>query len=238
MPKTRHTLWIDAKELRGHDRYTVKNPRFRAWMMIIAILAVAVALVLMFVFMPGTGKLSVHFSSIPDGACVFIDGDDVGVTPCDVCLEHGTYMMRMETDGYLPVSESIEVTDSNRSFSIVFAEGKAEIAFTSNPEDVKIYLDSQYIGRTPFVYRDLVEDEPITIKAEKTGYYAISRIENLFGVEEFNIELEQIMLNVQINSEPPSAELFIPGMSAQRRGHQCFISAGIIFESPRKADIE
>ncbi len=209
MPKTRHTLWIDAKDLRGHDRYTVKNPRFRVWMMIVAILVVTVGLVLMFVFMPSSDSLSVHFSSIPDRAEVFIDGESVGQTPCEMNLDKGDYVLRMEAEGYLPVSEPIDVTESNRSFSIVFTEGKSEVAFVSSPDEVKVYVDDQYIGTTPFVYRDAILDEPVTIKAEKSGYYSVSQIETLSGIEEYKIKLEQIMVDVYINTEPPDAELFI-----------------------------
>ncbi len=211
MPKTRLTMWMDRRDLEGHDRYTAKNPRFRVWMMLIAVMVVAIGMVMIFFFMPKSSTHNVHFSSIPPGASVYLEETIIGTTPFSKELDEGFHQLRIETEGFLPIEQKIEVTPTNTSVNIVFSGGETKVAFTSSPESVSVFLNDKFIGKTPFIFRDVADGNPVTIKAEKSGFRSIEIIEDLTSKTEIKLALEQIMLAVGIDSDPSGAELYIDG---------------------------
>ncbi len=211
MSNTRMTLWMDRDKLKGSDRYSSKNPKFRVWMMLISIIVVVVALIVFFFCMPKTSSRDVYFSSIPDGAVVYVDGEEIGTTPFTKSLKDGDYQIRAEISGYVPEEKKIEVSPANTSISIVFEGGESKIIFTSVPDEVSVFAEGRFIGKTPFVFRGLDTSKPTTLKLEKYGYSPLEIIEDLSGKTEFKIKLEQILHNVVIDSDPQGAELFIDG---------------------------
>jgi hypothetical protein len=56
-------------------------------------------------------QLSVH----PDGALVFVDGDEIGRTPfaAPVPIDLGTHVVRVEKDGFSPYEQRLEVVGQN-----------------------------------------------------------------------------------------------------------------------------
>jgi len=58
----------------------------------------------------GNGKL--HVVSEPDGADVFLDNRMEGQTPVTLDLAVGSYTLRVEKKGYVPVIQEVTVNDS------------------------------------------------------------------------------------------------------------------------------
>ena len=62
------------------------------------------------VSLAGNGKL--HIASEPEGAEGFLDNRIEGQTPVTLDLAVGTYTLRVEKKGYVPVTQEVIVNDS------------------------------------------------------------------------------------------------------------------------------
>ena len=53
-------------------------------------------------------------ASAPQGATVFVDGEEVGVTPLDHTLDPGTHELRLEHPGHEPLTRTVDVVGGTR----------------------------------------------------------------------------------------------------------------------------
>ncbi len=62
------------------------------------------------------GKSKVHFSSVPSGALVFINGENFGRTPLEIELEYGEYQITYIKEGYFTVVYDVYVNRPEEYF--------------------------------------------------------------------------------------------------------------------------
>jgi len=104
---------------------------------------------------PVTATMSV--ATQPDGARVFLNGEDRGTAPLDLAgLEPGLYEVRAELDGYEPASEAVAVSAEAPLVEVRLELSRTRVApttgradFTSRPAGAAILLDGAPIGATP-----------------------------------------------------------------------------------------
>ncbi|MBU0552849.1 PEGA domain-containing protein [Myxococcota bacterium] len=57
-------------------------------------------------------RLDLQLTSQPDGARVFLNGQEVGVTPFKKALPQGTHFIALEAEGFSRISDEVEVADA------------------------------------------------------------------------------------------------------------------------------
>ena len=101
-------------------------------------------------------------NSTPEGARLFVDGEERGVTPATVPeLTTGSHPIRLELAGYQPHEGSVEVRASRTTSvtqpleTVALAEGPTatgRLTLTATP-NARVFLAGEEVGRTPL--RDL-----------------------------------------------------------------------------------
>lgn len=97
-----------------------------------------------------TGSIAV--SSEPDGAAIFLDGQDTGLVTPDTltALEPGTYNVSVALEGYLasPDMQTAVVSPLRTSSLAPFALSQTSLLVTSVPGGATVYIDGQDTGLT------------------------------------------------------------------------------------------
>lgn len=162
-------------------------------------------------------------TSDPEGATVYLDGDNLGITPLDrTDLTPKEGIIIVEKEGYVPNTQPIRLAAGKTQELNLFLmkqTGTAEI--TTSPSGATIYVDGQMIGvssGTPTVIGDLALGTH-TVRAEKPGF---EPIEQTFEVK-FNT-MQSIRLNLEgrpggifVLSVPKGAAIVLNGKWTGKR---------------------
>lgn len=91
-------------------------------------------------------------------------------------LPFDTYAMQLTAEGYEPLSQSILVDKVTTvvNFNLVKSMENATLVINSTPEGATVYVDSVFLGTTPFSY-DLSLGEHVLILS-KDGYYTMEQL--------------------------------------------------------------
>jgi len=129
-----------------------------------------------------TGDIPVNIIATPNGATLFVDGVDKGVTET-AQLAAGKHKIRLEKAGFAVVEADITVSLQNTLFKYpLVEEDPAKLKISSEPAGAAVYLDGAKIGVTPFTkfyppgkYKIKIEkeafetiEEQLTIKLPET----------------------------------------------------------------------
>lgn len=105
------------------------------------------------------GELTI--TTQPEGAAVYVDGSYAGVTPYRRALvDEGTYALRIELDGFHPVTQDIDVHGGRanlRSFNLVprttldeyVPPSPGYLTVRAPVSGLEVYVDGEFIGYTP-----------------------------------------------------------------------------------------
>lgn len=138
------------------------------------------------------GKGALQVTSEPNSK-VYLDGKLIGTTPLCKCdanttIPEGTYTIRLVGEGNLPPFEQ-KIAISAKVLTVVdrtFVDGSGSsgsvitlsklpdknslaLMVTSFPDGAKIFLDSSFIGDSPYLLNDIAESDH-ELKLSKTGY--------------------------------------------------------------------
>lgn len=92
---------------------------------------------------------SIHISSIPEGADVYIDDDKKGKTPCDIPGQtYGSHKLKLLFNGN-SIINNIEVAEGHTSFTNFDFRERTKVNITSDPTGAAIYIDGEMIGKAP-----------------------------------------------------------------------------------------
>ena len=97
---------------------------------------------------PINGRLVI--SSVPSGAKILIDGNQVGETPLQLpAILIGNHALRLEKEGCAPLAKTITI-EENKTMTLneTLDTGRSIVVKTDRNGD-KIYVDSDYVGETP-----------------------------------------------------------------------------------------
>jgi hypothetical protein len=151
-------------------------------------------------------------TSEPAGAEVLIDGQPRGKTPFRFQAEGlRTYQVGLRSIGYLPEDRVIELGKAGTTTLDIPLRRYGEVLVESVPPDAEIYIDSEFLGRTPENLR-LAEGDHIVIlrRAGSSEYSQKIRIE-VGRPLNLKAELVSERGSLTVLGLPDSAEVTIDG---------------------------
>lgn len=97
-------------------------------------------------------------TSEPANASAFLDGEYVGVTPATVSgLAPGAHALKFVRRGYLAWVEPVLVlSEAGKVHAVLTPKACAQLAITSDPEGVDVFLDGKLVGATPLTLAGLL----------------------------------------------------------------------------------
>ncbi|MDV4342888.1 PEGA domain-containing protein [Methanoculleus sp. YWC-01] len=117
---------------------------------------------------------SIHVTSSPSGAAIYLNGNYRGVAPLTIqSLSPGTYSLEADRSGYQSDYSSVTVKagqQSNVQFTLTPIEQYGSIKATSSPSGAYVYMDGVYKGRTPMTLTS-VSAKKHNIELDLSGYY-------------------------------------------------------------------
>ncbi|MBO7207115.1 MAG: PEGA domain-containing protein [Kiritimatiellae bacterium] len=163
-------------------------------------------------------RVSIEFKSTPDGAQVFVDGEEKGMTPfvlADVKPNKSCHV-RMELDDYEPydsIFTPLEISDNQVSARLEPVKGI--ILLTSEPSGASITVNGYSHGETPRLITVLETKDQHSVVLKKTGYLD-RKLEIKFNGRRPIVENVKLLLNsgvANITSDPEGAEVVLNGIS-------------------------
>ncbi|HOD86015.1 MAG TPA: PEGA domain-containing protein [Methanoculleus sp.] len=117
---------------------------------------------------------SIHVTSSPSSAAIYLNGQYKGVTPLTIPdLSPGTYSLEAEHQGYQSDSSTVTVRSGQQSsiqFTLTPIEQYGSIKVTSSPSGAYVYMDGKYRGQTPLTLTSVSAGKH-TIELDLAGYY-------------------------------------------------------------------
>lgn len=161
-----------------------------------------------------TGTLEII--TMPEGATVYINDEEIGETPLKLNLEIGKYKIRLSLDGYKDYSTDITIEENKVSkIEIKLEEVKKEgtLNVKSTPS-ANVYINGKFIGTTPLKV-NLPEGEYFVLITLE-GYEKYEKVVKIYSEREELIEvnLKKVTTTpkksyVIITSTPSKAEVYI-----------------------------
>jgi|GEM_PF-3331247 len=106
----------------------------------------------------------------PDGAKVFVNEKNVGITPVKIKLEAGTHKIKITSDKYLDEIQTVTITH-NCNLQVDGELKKSptgKISVKSNPKGASVYIDEKYSGTTNGTYEMPIGGH--VVRLQKSGY--------------------------------------------------------------------
>ncbi len=162
--------------------------------------------------------LPVTINSVPEGADVVLDGVNKGKTKKTFFTFPGSYSLKLDLSGYLPIDTNIIITknDANKSFNFSFKRNTGVVIFEVNPTDAQILVNKEQI------YGSRAELAPGTYQVEvsaKNHYSYKSNIQVTLGetkVEKITLTKQASKLQFGINPSEANCVLSIDGKEMYR----------------------
>jgi formylglycine-generating enzyme required for sulfatase activity len=157
----------------------------------------------------------ITFTSIPEGAQVIVDEEDLGATPlADVPVAAGERQLKFLIERYLPNRQVIEVTgmEQAQTFAVELEPAWANIAISSIPVGATIFVDGEALGHTPALLELLQGDHQIALEMPRFRSWQQS-LSVSAGVHQ---NLEPITLEaadglLRLSSTPGNANVTVDG---------------------------
>ena len=156
----------------------------------------------------------ISISSLPAGARIMLDGEDVGETPLAVEILEGTHELALVKPGFDTFSTALRVVANQPQklgpFTLVESDGL--LAIDSKPSAATVMVAGEFRGRTPLEL-SLAPRKPHTISISKAGYESIERKVTVdpASSEKLTLTLAPRYGTLLISSLPVDAELYVDG---------------------------
>ena len=125
----------------------------------------------------------------PTGADVTINGASYGSTPVTLNgILVGTYIVEFHMEGYIPVKDTITVTENSKTMVSESLVIGGQISIYSEPERLDLYIDNVLVGNTP--YEGIVSIGEHLLKVDKDGKLVSKRIHITEGSKNTPITLK------------------------------------------------
>jgi formylglycine-generating enzyme required for sulfatase activity len=156
----------------------------------------------------------VVINSKPTGAEIWLNGQNMGVTPQTLALESGQYSLDLRHKDFMPYIKDFTV-DANQPLNFPIAElftSPSHLVVTSTPTKATVTIAGEEQGLTPFTIR-LNPNLEHSITLSKPGFRSNQQTVLLKPGEQQNISatLEAILGTVVLNVVPDDAEVFVNG---------------------------
>lgn len=124
---------------------------------------------------------NLEIGSAPEGAAVFLNGEQVGTTPFNQQVPTDkTYDILLKLDGYKDWKLEQETLIAGRrhpfniSMELLPSSGLGTLEVRSRPQNAAVYIDGRNVGQTPYFAESLAAGN-YTIKIEKSGHRSWSK---------------------------------------------------------------
>lgn len=155
---------------------------------------------------------TLRISSDPSDAAVYIDGEYRGKTPLTVELPSGTHEIVVAKEGYRPYNTTVVLeTGEYKTLYASLERIVGKLKVESTPSNAKVYVDGDYIGRTPITYE--LPPGTYRVKLVLDGYFEYSTTVTVKAsdTKEISVNLKPKPGKLRIKSEPSGAEVYVNG---------------------------
>ncbi|MCX8094702.1 MAG: PEGA domain-containing protein [Caldisericia bacterium] len=146
----------------------------------------------------------------PDGATVYVDGKNYGLTPLEIYdLETGKHEVLITKEGYKSIIKVVEVKEEIIEISEILIKGVSKAYINSNPRGATVIIDGKEIGKTPLEIKEIsLGRHFITLKA--LGYEEMTKtIDITENINTYTFNLVQLNHALIIETEPEGATVYI-----------------------------
>ncbi len=147
-----------------------------------AVMVVAVVGYLIFIFGVGKRMASVQITTTPADADVTV-GAQKCHAPCDLRLQPGTYELRVERDGYEPVTQQVSIAADTKSLPMV--------SLAPNPPPPVPPPPPPAIDQGTLIVRANVDDAEVFVDGDQKGFTEQKEYEGKFDVGSHQITLKK-----------------------------------------------
>lgn len=161
---------------------------------------------------PLYGSLSIN--SIPQGAEVYLNGVYRGKTPLVINnINPGRYQIQLRLKGYKDYVGFVDVYSGQIStYNFTLVPLLATLNVFSTPSGADVYINGVYKGKTPLSVSDLSAGS-YNVRVTLSGYedyYETVYLES-GDVKQLNVTLKPISSEINIDSQPRGARVYIDG---------------------------
>lgn len=142
----------------------------------------------------------IDISCQTSGAHLFVDGEEVGIGSWKGKLPAGSYKVEASLEGYLPITQSIELSEKDNQILNLpsLKRAKGNISVQTNIKDADVYLDGNRVNnpkhipdvqtgnhilkvKAPFGYKEVEKDITISSEDNKTIQIDMEPIDELYA---------------------------------------------------------
>ncbi|MBC8552844.1 MAG: PEGA domain-containing protein, partial [Candidatus Brocadiales bacterium] len=157
---------------------------------------------------------TVAIESKPANAVIYIDGNNVGVTPATIdSVKTGQHLIEVKLDGYEIWSKEINVVAKKKtSLTAELTTKFGTISLSSEPTNAKIFIDGIEVGTTPARLESVLHG-PHLVEVKMDGYSVLKKNVNV-GPGKETVLTAKLQVNtgsVSIKSQPKSANIYLDG---------------------------
>jgi formylglycine-generating enzyme required for sulfatase activity len=159
---------------------------------------------------------NIALTSTPAGAVVFVDDQEVGVTPGTVEVVAGSHELRLKRAGFKTWRTRIDVIAHQDQtlppVALEAADGLLQVV--SSPPGASVTANGVYHGETPLEIA-LTPGKAYQVRVTRAGYEGARRNVQVRSGEEqsLRVELAPLVGKVLIHTKPADAEVFIDAKS-------------------------
>ncbi len=118
---------------------------------------------------PILGSLSIE--SNPIGAKISIDGKEIGLTPYHINeMIIGSHKLVISKDGYSNYEQDIILYENKENKIVANLDNKVDICIESDPPLSALYINSEFVGTTPYSSNDYTKGAKLNIELRRHGY--------------------------------------------------------------------
>ncbi|WP_169302025.1 PEGA domain-containing protein [Thermococcus gammatolerans] len=153
------------------------------------------------------------FKSTPSGASVYLNGDYKGTTPLTLSLLPGNYSVRFSKNGYYDYTTKVAISaGEKKTITAVLTPEFGYLKITTEPPGANVYINDEYIGRTPISHYKLSTGAHTVILRMKNYESYVTNV-TIHPGEETNlaITLTPLPSHLIINSVPSGSEVYVNG---------------------------
>jgi formylglycine-generating enzyme required for sulfatase activity len=161
----------------------------------------------------------ITFSSVPTGARVRVNGEEIGSTPLSADLREGEHDVRISLAGFKTWQDQLRVIGNQPQILPEVSLEKADgvLAVSSNPKGANVTVDGTYQGQTPIEIA-LPPAMKYRIELSKAGYHSAVRDVRVEAEEtqRLTVRLKSNQGVIRVISHPRDAEVYVDGVSYGR----------------------
>jgi len=147
------------------------------------------------------GHLDLH--SVPEGATVYLDGQQMGVTPLLTSLKPGIHELLLKKDHFKDFKTNMMITanqTSGMTVELLPGWGNSEIMVDSFPQGAKIQVDGLDAGKTPNRVKMSYGTHVVSIF--KDGYEFFSKVVVIDGDQLISRDIDESLTAINTLSNP------------------------------------